>query len=106
MAKPGITILDDSPGKGPYLKKGDRVRVVYDIQLNRGDYVAKDDEGIWVLGDRNIIAGIRYGIEGMRAGGTRRFKASPHLCYGDQAVEGIPQEAVLICTIKRLERLG
>ena len=106
MPKSGIKIVCDTPGSGAALKKGDRVRLRYDIQLNRGEVVVKDQESIWVVGDRNIIAGFRYGLEGMRAGGTRRFRASPHLCYRDAEVAGIPKNAVLICEIKNVEILA
>lgn len=86
MPRSGIKIIAETPGTGRELKKGDRVRLRYDIQLNRGDFLAKDQEAVWTVGDRNIVAGFRYGMEGMRAGGTRRFRASPHLCYRDAEV--------------------
>ena len=105
MPKSGITIIEETPGEGPPLKKGDRVRLRYDIQLNRGDFLAKDVDAIWTVGDRNSVAGFRYGLEGMRHGGTRTFKASPHLCYRDEKIEGVPRNAVLIFTIKLVERL-
>ena len=103
MPKAGIKIVSETPGSGPELKKGDRVRLRYDIQLNRGDLLVTDEEAVWTVGDRNFVAGFRYGLEGMRAGGTRRFKASPHLCYRDAEVAGIPKNAVLICDIKHVE---
>ena len=105
MPKPGIKILSDNPGTGPELQKGDRVRLRYDIKLNRGDFLAKDQEAVWTVGDRNFVAGFRYGLEGMRAGGTRRFRASPHLCYRDAELGEIPKNAVLICDIKSVEVL-
>lgn len=106
MAKSGIKIIADTPGTGPELKKGDRVRLRYDIQLNRGDVLVKNQEVVWTVGDRNFVAGFRYGLEGIRVGGTRRFKASPHLCYRDAEVAEMPKNAVLICDIKRVEIVG
>jgi FKBP-type peptidyl-prolyl cis-trans isomerase len=103
MPKSGIKIVSDTPGSGPELKKGDRVRLRYDIQLNRGDFLAKDRDEVWTVGDKEAIAGFRYGLERMRAGGTRRFRAGPHLCYRDTALEKIPKNAVLIFDIKRVE---
>jgi FKBP-type peptidyl-prolyl cis-trans isomerase len=103
MTKPGIKIVADSPGSGRLLEKGDRVRIRYSIQLNRGDYLARDEVGIFTIGDRNEVAGFRYGLEGMRVGGSRRFKASPHLCYRDQDLERIPKNAVLVFDIKLLD---
>jgi FKBP-type peptidyl-prolyl cis-trans isomerase len=101
--KPGIKILSQTPGTGPELKKGDRVRLRYDIQLNRGDFLAKDCDEIHTMGDREAVAGFRYGLEGMRAGGTRRFRASSHLCYRDEGAGGVPKNAALIFDIKHVE---
>lgn len=106
MPKRGITIVDETSGSGPPLKKGDRVRLRYSIQLNRGDYLVRDTEAVFAVGDRNVIAGFRYGLEGMHVGGTRRFKASPHLCYRDQELEHIPKNAVLIFDIMNVELLS
>src|ERR1051325_10885791 len=103
MPKSGIKIISETPGTGPELKKGDRVLRRYDIQLNRGDFLVKDQEAVWIVGDRNFVAGFRYGLEGIRPGGARKFRASPHLCYRDAEVEGIPKNAVLICDIKHVE---
>jgi FKBP-type peptidyl-prolyl cis-trans isomerase len=106
MPKPGIKIISDVPGTGPELKKGDRVRLRYDIQLNRGDFLAKDQEAVITVGDRNFIAGFRYGLEGMHAGGVRRFRAGPHLCYRDAELAAIPKNAVLIFDVKNVEILA
>ncbi len=103
MPKSGIKIVAETPGTGPELKKGDRVRLRYDIQLNRGDFLARDRDEIWTLGDREAVAGFRYGLDGMRAGGSRRFRASPHLCYRDEELAAIPKNAVLIFDIKYVE---
>jgi FKBP-type peptidyl-prolyl cis-trans isomerase len=103
MPKSGIKIIEETLGTGPELKKGDRVRLRYDCQLNRGDFIARDRDEIWTVGDREVVAGFRYGLEGMRAGGTRRFRASPHLCYRDAELEKIPKNAVLIFDIKYVE---
>jgi FKBP-type peptidyl-prolyl cis-trans isomerase len=104
--RPGIKIVFDQPGAGPELKKGDCVRICYNIQLNRGDFVAKSQVSDFVIGDRNLIAGFRYGLEGMRVGGERQFRAGAHLCYRDQEVASIPANALLIFTIKAVKILG
>jgi FKBP-type peptidyl-prolyl cis-trans isomerase len=106
MPKSGIKIVSDTPGTGEEIKKGDKVRVRYDIQLNRGDYLARDQELVFMLGDRELVAGFRYGCEGMRVGGTRKFRASPHLCYRDQELARIPKNAVLIFDVKNVELLA
>ena len=103
MAKKGIKIISDAPGDGPVLTKGVRVRVKYDIQLTKGEFLAKDQESVWVVGDREVVAGFRYGLDGMRIGGTRSFRASPHLCYREVGASTVPKSAVLIFTIKNLQ---
>lgn len=103
MPKSGIKIVQEIQGAGPVLKKGDRVRLCYDIRLNHGDFVARDQDSIWIVGDREAVAGFRYGLEGMRAGGSRRFRASSHLCYRDEELPHIPKNALLIFDIKSVE---
>ncbi|NOS69573.1 MAG: FKBP-type peptidyl-prolyl cis-trans isomerase [Verrucomicrobia bacterium] len=105
MPKPGIKIISEETGSGPEPKKDDRVRVIYDIQLNRGDYLVQDAESVFTLDDREIIAGFRYGLEGMRVGGTRRFRAGPHLCYRELESQKVPKNAVLIFDVKQLDIL-
>ena len=47
-----------------------------------------------------LISGLCYGMEGMRIGGTRRLKISPHLAYGERGIPGvIPPNAVLIAEV-------
>lgn len=106
MPRSGIKIVSEVPGTGPELQQGDRVRLRYDIQLNRGDFLARDQETVLTVGDRTFVAGFRYGLEGMRAGGTRRFRASPHLCYRDKELARIPKNAVLVFDIKHAEILA
>jgi FKBP-type peptidyl-prolyl cis-trans isomerase len=105
MSKPGIKIIEETAGPGAIVDKSDRVRILYDMQLSQGDFLIRDQWDTIALDDREIIAGLRYGIEGMREGGTRKFKASPHLCYREDGVSvaQIPKNAVLVTTIKSLE---
>ena len=45
--------------------------------------------------------GVFYGIEGMRAGGWRKFKVGPHLMYGNKGHSDIiPPDAVLTILIR------
>jgi FKBP-type peptidyl-prolyl cis-trans isomerase FkpA len=53
---------------------------------------------------RECIAGVRYGIEGMRVGGVRRLVIAPHLAYGPHGVPGrVPPYASLRCEVELLE---
>jgi len=77
-------------------------RVVIHVRgfLKRGDVVfdTRKDGQPWRidLGKRDCFAGLRQGIEGMRAGGHRELVISPHLGYGAKGVPGqIPPNSVL-----------
>jgi FKBP-type peptidyl-prolyl cis-trans isomerase (trigger factor) len=53
-----------------------------------------------VLGTRRVIAGVERSLIGMKRGGYRRVKVSPHLAYRDKGVPGIiPANAVLVIEI-------
>ena len=106
VMRSGIKIISETPGEGGEIKKGDRLLVRYDIHLSKGDVVVEDGEMTYTVGDRNAIAGFRYGLEGMRIGGVRKFKASPHLCYRDLELDGIPKNAVLIFNIKEISEIS
>ena len=73
--------------------------------LNKGSeiYPKVDPKRIVNLARRDDIAGLRYGIEGMRVGGQRQLIISPHLAYGADGVPGlIPPNAVIRCNIELL----
>ena len=50
----------------------------YDLSLNRGDLIQSVDRYSFVLGKREVIAGLEYGVEGMRMGGHRQFRVRAH----------------------------
>ena len=44
----------------------------------------------------SLAAGLFYGLQGMRVGGTRTLRIAPHLGYGEQGLPGvIPANALL-----------
>jgi FKBP-type peptidyl-prolyl cis-trans isomerase len=97
MSTPGLEVLEEQVGSGPAARSGDRVSYDLRIFLNRGDEVAMG-KGVseTVLGKRRVIAGIEKSLIGMRAGGYRKVRISPHLAYGDAGVaDAIPPAAVL-----------
>jgi len=48
-----------------------------------------------------MFAGLFYGVEGMRVGGTRRLRIAPHLAYREAGVPGvIPSNALLTVEIE------
>ena len=79
-----------------YLRRGD---VCYDSQ-EYGQPSRID------LSKRDCIAGLRKGVEGMRAGGRRQVIVSPHLAYGAEGLTGkVPPNAVIRFEVELLEVL-
>jgi FKBP-type peptidyl-prolyl cis-trans isomerase len=92
----GVEYEDLKLGDGPVAARGAKVEVRYSLFLNRGDPVQKDQHYAFRVGKRRAIPGLEYGVEGMRVGGERRLRVSPHLAYRDQAIPGVvPVRAVL-----------
>lgn len=113
----GIELLDEREGNGAPAKKGDRVLYNLKLFLNKGDEVPlnerqaeylpehkiRTEQGYRFvdhsteLGSRQAIAGVEYSLLGMKQGGYRKVRVSPHLAYRKQGVdELIPPNAVLI----------
>jgi FKBP-type peptidyl-prolyl cis-trans isomerase (trigger factor) len=116
----GLTLLDEREGAGAPAQKGDRIVYNTRIFLNQGDEVPLNDvqatrlpkemvrveAGITfvdhtiVLGRRQAIAGVEHTLIGMKVGGYRKVRISPHIGYRDTGVpELIPSNAVLIVEI-------
>ncbi|MCU7830262.1 MAG: FKBP-type peptidyl-prolyl cis-trans isomerase [Candidatus Thiodiazotropha sp. (ex Myrtea sp. 'scaly one' KF741663)] len=99
--KPGIKLISETEGSGVETKKGDSVKVLLNGWLNKGEIIQSEFTCEVVLGARNVIPGIEYSIEGMKVGGKRKVKLSPHLGYGEKGVPGkIPSNAVLVYEIE------
>lgn len=113
-------MLEERVGDGQAAEKGDRVVYNTRIYLNHGDEVPLNEkqaaflseemlrveqggalvDHTIVLGRRQAVAGIEHALTGMKAGGYRKVRISPHLAYRDKGVPDlIPSEAVLICEI-------
>ncbi len=112
----GITLLAEVEGQGPSALPGDRVQFNWKIWLNRGDEVPinaiqaelvpeemlrteageKLVDHTVTLGKREVIAGIERTLIGMRSGGYRKVRLSPHLAFREKGLPGlIPENAVL-----------
>jgi FKBP-type peptidyl-prolyl cis-trans isomerase 2 len=115
--KRGIKLLAEHEGIGDPVKKGDRVVYNLKISLNRGEEVPLNErqaeylpaemirivEGhrfvdhCNVLGSREAIAGVEYSLIGMRKGGYRKVRVSPHLAFRDEGLtQLVPAGAVLV----------
>ena len=92
----GIKYEDIRLGDGSEVVRGCHVTIRYELLLNRGELVRRHEESSFRVGDRSAIAGLEYGVEGMRQGGLRRIRFGPHLGYGKTGVPGlIPPDALL-----------
>jgi FKBP-type peptidyl-prolyl cis-trans isomerase len=92
----GVEYEDIEIGSGPTATRGCTVTVEYDLFLNRGDCVQNNQKYSFRMGERCVVAGLEYGIEGMCVGGKRRIRVGPHLAYGNAGVpDTIPADAVL-----------
>jgi FKBP-type peptidyl-prolyl cis-trans isomerase len=115
-AKSGIKLLDDREGSGEPAKKGDKVIYNVRIHLNKGDEVPLNERQAeflpastlrpengrrlvdhkLILGKRRAIAGVEYALIGMKTGGYRKVRLSPHLAYRDEGLTDlIPPNAIL-----------
>ena len=92
----GVEYEDIKLGDGAIAERGARVDVCYNLFLNRGELVQENQECSFRIGQRRVIPGLEYGVEGMRVGGQRRLRVGPHLGYRDHVIPGvIPANAVL-----------
>jgi FKBP-type peptidyl-prolyl cis-trans isomerase len=97
----GLKIAEITVGAGTVAETGATVAIEWRGWLNRGDEFGNGSES-FRIGQRRLIAGLERGIIGMRVGGVRQLRVSPHLGYRDQAVPGVPANAVLNFEVKLL----
>mgnify|MGYP003834146015 CR=1 FL=1 len=124
--KSGIKLLQEIEGEGLPIQQGDKVIFNLRIFLNNGEEVqliklnpAKDlppqhlkiDERsglidfVCRIGQREHIPGVEYSLIGMKVGGYRKVKVSPHLAYRETGILGIiPENAVLIIELWAKEK--
>ena len=116
----GLNLLEEQEGAGTPANKGDRVLFNMRLFLNKGDEVRLNEtqtthlpkemirvvDGVTlidrtiVLGRREAVPGVEHALLGMKVGGYRKVRISPHLAYRDKGIPGlIPPNAVLICEI-------
>ena len=101
-----VSVEDLVIGNGTAAKQGDRLYLHYVGQLEDGTTfdtsVTSPVPFAVTLGAGQLITGWELGLEGMRAGGTRRLVVPPALGYGDSEimdVDGgvlIPANATLV----------
>jgi hypothetical protein len=95
----GIKVLVDVPGEGQPVERQHVYLLRLKTWLNRGDLIRwqspwglldrarLEDDGTTLIADlridrEHLFSALFYGIEGMRVGGTRKLRISPHMAYG------------------------
>ena len=93
----GIKVVAEIEGAGARAEKGDAVVFDCAAYLNKGSELHGRRPESVVIGSRRFVAGVETALVGMREGGYRKVRISPHLAYRGTGVEGkIPPNAVLI----------
>jgi len=113
-------LLDELESEGKSAQRGDRVVYNTRIFLNRRDEVPLKEiqakhlpaklvrvaeettfiDHTIILERRQAMAGVENALLGMKVGGYRKVRVSPHLAYRDKSISDlIPPDAVLICEI-------
>src|SRR5262249_17334487 len=96
----GIKLIEEVIGHGLPAGKQDTCSFDLQISLSRGEVVFPREKWEHRIGRRMITAGIEKSLLGMREGGYRKVRISPHLGYGERGVTGkIPPNAVLVCEL-------
>lgn len=104
----GVEALDVVTGNGDEAARDKRVVVTLRFYLPDGKKLANlgfsDRKHTIDLYRRDCIAGVRYGIEGMRVGGRRKLTIAPHLAYGASGLPGhVPPNSTLLCEVELLD---
>jgi FKBP-type peptidyl-prolyl cis-trans isomerase len=98
-----VEFESDQPGTGDVAARGKKVVLRIKGSLRRGD-VFMDRGESFRIGERVVIPGLEFGVEGMRVGGRRRIRVPPHLGYREAGVPGkIPANALLFFDLELLE---
>jgi len=110
--KEGLKYAILEPGNGAAAKSGDNVSMHYTGWLTDGtQFDSSRTTGSpfrFTLGQRQVIAGWDYGVEGMKIGEKRQLRIPAKLGYGDSGTPGgpIPPGADLIFDVELLEIEG
>jgi len=100
----GLKIQEIKIGEGLEAIKGKKVYIRYDGILTKGENFQQNFSYMFTLGKREVIAGLEYGVEGMRVGGIRKVSVGPHLAYRHEGVPGkVPPNARLFFVVELLD---
>ena len=115
--RPGVELLNEEVGIGEIVKKHAFYQIRLRMWLSRGEAVRLstpfglmtrsrvEDDGTTLITEVRIdrvflFAGLFYGVQGMRVGGTRTLRIAPHLGYREAGIpDRIPPNALLIAEV-------
>ena len=98
----GMYIFDAVKGTGVVAAEGRKVTFRYSAFLPDGSLVESQRQPIEAEMNEGMIKGLRFGISGMRAGGTRRMVVPPSLAYGRSQVGRVPPNSTLVFDVELL----
>jgi FKBP-type peptidyl-prolyl cis-trans isomerase len=111
----GIKIEEIAIGTGREAVKGAKVTAHLICKLNKGEICVDTRQyglpSVFTVGSHKAIAGLAKGVLGMRVGGRRKIRVSPHLGYGEKGIPAIggyhlcpiPPNAVLIFEVELVD---
>ena len=117
----GIKLISEIEGSGPALQRQHTYLFRLKLWLNKGDPIRwerpwglidrarLEDDGETLITDlrvdrESMFNGLFYGVQGMKIGGRRRLKISPHLAYGEDGIPGVvPRNATIVSEIMVIE---
>ena len=120
--RPGVELLSEEIGSGAAVERHAFYQFKLRIWLSRGDPVLWsepwglsdrariEDDGATLVTDLRVdrefmFAGLFYGVQGMRVGGTRKLRIAPHLAYGEAGIPGmVPPNALLTVEVEVLSQ--
>jgi len=104
----GLNYEDVKDSNGPFLKRGQAVRINYRVALSENDLIhgnlidnSERHAPITVrLGEGSLLLGVEEGLQDMRVGATRLLVIPPHLAFGERGVPNrVPNNATLFVEI-------
>ena len=117
----GIKLISEIEGSGPALQRQHTYLFRLKLWLNKGDPIRwerpwglidrarLEDDGETLITDlrvdrESMFNGLFYGVQGMKIGGRRKLKISPHLAYGEDGIPGVvPRNATIVSEIMVIE---
>lgn len=96
----GMYIFDAVKGNGVVAAEGRKITFRYSAFLPDGSLVESQRQPIEAEMNEGMIKGLRFGIAGMRAGGTRRLVVPPSLAYGRSQVGKVPPNSTLVFDVE------